>query len=267
MDFLKKMVNAPTSIAAAAHAAPTVTLVKAIHPYYPTSIEILNFVANDQNTVELLAQFTALCAIILGSAWFLMSKIAPRLRTVDRWIATWFILCGFIHSFFEGYFAYNHARMGSVQDLFGQLWKEYAMSDSRYLTSDPFVLCMETVTAACWGPLSFLMVYYIVVSHPLRHPLQIIISLGQLYGDVLYFATSMFDHYHKGVTYSRPEMFYFWGYYFFMNFIWIVIPTLLIASSMNWTARAFRALDSISRAVQGNGAVSNPQANGHPKHA
>ncbi|CAL3965508.1 unnamed protein product, partial [Diplocarpon coronariae] len=31
--------------------------------------------------------------------------------------------------------------------LFGQLWKEYALSDSRYLTSDPFVLCMETVTA------------------------------------------------------------------------------------------------------------------------
>jgi cholestenol delta-isomerase len=39
--------------------------------------------------------------------------------------------------------------MGPAQDLFGQLWKEYAFSDSRYLTSDPFVLCMETVTAVC----------------------------------------------------------------------------------------------------------------------
>jgi hypothetical protein len=39
--------------------------------------------------------------------------------------------------------------MGPAQDLFGQLWKEYALSDSRYLTSDPFVLCMETVTAVC----------------------------------------------------------------------------------------------------------------------
>lgn len=37
--------------------------------------------------------------------------------------------------------------MGPAQDLFGQLWKEYALSDSRYLTSDPFVLCMETITA------------------------------------------------------------------------------------------------------------------------
>lgn len=42
---------------------------------------------------------------------------------------------------------YNHHRMGSRTDLFGQLWKEYALSDSRYLTSDPFVLCMETITA------------------------------------------------------------------------------------------------------------------------
>ena len=51
-----------------------------------------------------------------------------------------------------GYFAYNHTRMGGAQDLFGQLWKEYAMSDSRYLTSDPFVLCMETVTAVSHNP-------------------------------------------------------------------------------------------------------------------
>jgi len=79
-------------------------------------------------------------------------------------------LAGVIHLFFEGttststnssskstrqktnnistgYFAINHRSMGSLQDVFGQLWKEYALSDSRYLTQDPFVLCMETITA------------------------------------------------------------------------------------------------------------------------
>lgn len=35
----------------------------------------------------------------------------------------------------------------------------------------------------------------------------------------------MFDHYYKGVAYSRPEFLYFWGYYFFMNFIWMVFPS------------------------------------------
>ena len=48
-----------------------------------------------------------------------------------------------VHS---GYFVYNHKWIGGMQDLFGQMWKEYALSDSRYLSQDPFVLCIETVT-------------------------------------------------------------------------------------------------------------------------
>ncbi|KAL9129480.1 MAG: hypothetical protein Q9217_002076 [Psora testacea] len=114
--------------------------------------------------------------------------------------------------------------MAGRQDVLGQMWKEYSFSDSRYLTSDPFVLCMETVTAICWGPLSFIVAFLIMIEHPLRHPLQAMVSLGQIYGDVLYYATSMFDHYHKGLTYFRPEAYYFWCYYIFMNLIWIVIP-------------------------------------------
>ena len=41
--------------------------------------------------------------------------------------------------------------MGGAQDVFGQLWKEYALSDSRYLTSDTLVLCMETITVVSWA--------------------------------------------------------------------------------------------------------------------
>ena len=54
---------------------------------------------------------------------------------------------GAIHFFFEGYFMINHTRMASMTDFFGQLWKEYSLSDSRYMFSDPFVLCMESITA------------------------------------------------------------------------------------------------------------------------
>ena len=56
---------------------------------------------------------------------------------------------GTIHFFFEGYFAFNHARMVTMTDFFGQSWKEYGLGDSRYMTSDSFTLCMETVTAVC----------------------------------------------------------------------------------------------------------------------
>lgn len=82
-----------------------------------------------------------------------------------------------------------------------------------------------------WGPLSFLLAYLITVDHPLRHPLQTIVSTGQLYGDILYYATSMFDLYYSGLSYCRPERYYFWCYYFFMNFIWIVIPSRKLLSN------------------------------------
>jgi cholestenol delta-isomerase len=48
--------------------------------------------------------------------------------------------------------------------------------------------------------------------------------MSHLYGDALYYVTSLFDHYVNNVPYSRPEPYYFWLYYFFMNFIWIVVP-------------------------------------------
>lgn len=44
-----------------------------------------------------------------------------------------------------------------------------------------------------------------------------IISVGQVYGDVLYYGTSLFD-----ISYCRPEGYYFWFYYFTFNFIWMV---------------------------------------------
>jgi cholestenol delta-isomerase len=64
----------------------------------------------------------------------------------------------------------------------------------------------------------------VATGHPFRYPLQAVVSLGQLYGDVLYYATSMFDHYILNLSYSRPEAFYFWGYFVFMNLFWIIIP-------------------------------------------
>jgi cholestenol delta-isomerase len=84
-----------------------------------------------------------------------------------------------------------------------------------------------------------------------------------MYGCILYYATSMFDHYYKGVVYSRPEFLYFWCYYFLMNFFWIMIPggmyipsmvwrmmlilyLALLTSSVKQIAKAFKALDSIS---------------------
>jgi len=106
----------------------------------------------------------------------------------------------------------------------------------------------------------------------MRHPLQIVVSLGQFYGDILYYATSMFDHYLLGVSYSRPEAYYFWGYYFLMNFFWIVIPgrecprslsvvgavtvaniiAVLIYNSVHACADAFRTSAAVKKGKKAN---------------
>ncbi|KAF2194796.1 EBDP4, emopamil-binding protein [Zopfia rhizophila CBS 207.26] len=232
---------------------PATTLTPPIHPYYPIEAEIVGYLANEWNTLELCAMFASGCAVTFTIAYFVVKRVRPQVSTSDLITVMWFVLSGCIHLFFEGYFAYNFRRMGGMQDLFGQLWKEYSLSDSRYLTQDAFVLCMETITAVCWGPLSFLTASFIATDHPLRYPFQAIVSLGQLYGDVLYYATSLFDHYLLNLSYSRPEPFYFWGYFVFMNTFWIIIPLILLYNSVKATGRAFTALDKMDKALKAGG--------------
>ncbi|GAB0134517.1 hypothetical protein EsDP_00002884 [Epichloe bromicola] len=132
----------------------------------------------------------------------------------------------------SGYFSLNHLDMAGRNDLFGQLWKEYAMSDSRYMTQDPFVVCMETVTAVLWGPLSWFIAYAVVTDHPWRHPFQLIVSVGQLYGDVLYYVICWYDELVNGIAYSRPERYYYWAYFVLCNAFWVAIPLGLIRQSV-----------------------------------
>lgn len=131
------------------------------------------------------------------------------------------------------------------------MWKEYSLSDSRYLTSDTFTVCMETITTVAWGPLSLLIAWFIATDNPARHPLQLIVSLGQLYGDVLYYATCAFEEVVRGTVYSRPERAYFWGYYMLLNAFWIVIPGMLIVSSVKEITKAFRTAKEVERVKTG----------------
>ena len=45
-----------------------------------------------------------------------------------------------------GYYLLHRTNISGMNTLFAQLWKEYALSDSRYLTSDVFTVCVETIT-------------------------------------------------------------------------------------------------------------------------
>lgn len=199
-------------------------LAMAIHPYFPLDAQIPGYAANEWSVPALLGVFFGVCTALFTATYFLAKRIQPTLRSGELLTIMWFVLSGAIHLFFEGYYAANYATLGAKQTLIGQMWKEYAFSDSRYLTQNAFVLCMETVTAVCWGPGCLLVAALIMLRSPWRHPVQTIVSMGQLYGDALYYATAVFDHFVAGVTYSRPEAFYFWFYFVLMNFFWILIP-------------------------------------------
>ncbi|KAJ5881955.1 uncharacterized protein N7529_000627 [Penicillium soppii] len=225
------------------------------HNYYPTSIQLPDYVANESSVLSLILQFGILWAAVVGFSFTLICRMRPSLSLSDRVAFTWMCLSivspilldkdqeitGFIHLFFEAHFVLNHAALSARQGLFDQLWKEYSLSDSRYLTSDAFLVSMEAVTAFCWGPLAFLIAYCIAIEHPVRHALQIIISLGQVYGDVLYYATSLLD-----ISYCRPEGYYFWFYYFFFNFIWMVVGCYYVKQSATEIWKAFEKLQSLS---------------------
>jgi len=125
-------------------AAPSVV---PLHPYHPLGVVINGYTANEFTVPVLLAYFGAGCAAIFALTNVLVARVRPGLPTSEVLTIFWFALSSSIHFFFEGYFATHFTNMGGLQTLFGQLWKEYALSDSRYLTMDPFVVCMETITA------------------------------------------------------------------------------------------------------------------------
>ncbi|KAF6817424.1 3-beta-hydroxysteroid-delta -isomerase [Colletotrichum musicola] len=223
-----------------------------LHPYYPLDGDFPGLVLNSRGTLALVSSFGAGTVAILLPAFHLIRRHRPSISNGEMATALWFVLCGFIHFFFEGYFAYNQHRMPTMTDIFGELWKEYSKSDSRYLTQDSFLVPMETVTAFLWGPMSFACAWCIAAGHPAQHALQIIISLGQLYGDVLYFATCEFNVAVRRIVYCRPEDYYFYFYYVMMNAFWIVIPFFLVVKGSVATTRAFARVAELERAPKKN---------------
>jgi len=212
------------------------------HPYYPLDLEMPNYVPNKWDTATLLSSFSTGITLLLSFTYVLVIKTRPQLPRTDLLTVMWFVMCGCIHIFFEGYFIANFNHMGSTNDLFGQLWKEYSLSDSRYLTQSPLVFCIESITVSIFGPLSLIAAYMVAKNHSLRYPFQAIVSIGHLYSDVLYYATSFFDAWVMGRENSRPEAKYFWVYFIGMNAAWILVPGVLLYQSVMATARAFDAL-------------------------
>ncbi|KAK3333826.1 Emopamil binding protein-domain-containing protein [Cercophora scortea] len=235
------------------------------HPYHPPHAVIPSYAPNSSSIPSIVGSFGGLILVVVASALVLARRRGgnPTLRRTDQLALCWFALCGFLHCFFEGYFVLYHASIPSSQTLFAQLWKEYAQSDSRYVTSDPFMLCIEMLTVLIWGPLSIAAAVCIVRRSPLRHLVQAGLCVGHLYGVALYYGTCYFEETFRGVSYSRPEFLYFWVYYVGFNAPWVVVPALLLRQSAAAIRRSFVA--SYGPEEQDDTSLSPREGNeGHP---
>ena len=124
------------------------TTVRTPHPYYPQDLVLNHYVRNTYTVPQILAcvsiAFSAIAALAAALAYQQRQVTLKGWRA--QWTFFWFILCGMIHTVFEGYFGLHHATLAGENSLLAQVWKEYALSDSRYMTSDTLVLIMERIT-------------------------------------------------------------------------------------------------------------------------
>ncbi|KAH8837199.1 hypothetical protein MCOR27_011380 [Pyricularia oryzae] len=215
------------------------------HPYFPEDASIPDFVSNDKSLTDIVLPFAGTITCILAASAILSKRINPSLSLTDLGQVCWFVLSGYLHLFFEGYLILNYERVANSNELFAQLWKEYSLSDSRYLTANTFVISIETITVLFWGPCCIATAFCIATRHNLRYPLSIIVCMAHLYGVVLYYATSFADMEIKGVAHSRPEFLYFWVYFVGMNLPWAIVPSAILWASIK---KICWALDLADRA-------------------
>uniref|UniRef100_A0A4X2KNV0 EBP cholestenol delta-isomerase n=2 Tax=Vombatus ursinus TaxID=29139 RepID=A0A4X2KNV0_VOMUR len=202
------------------------------HPYWPRNLQLSGYVPNDRPVWQILTVFFSGSGALLAVTWLLSGQrrrergtLVPALDPWRRLAVCWFAMCAFVHTVIEGWFSVYNQDIVRDQAFLSQLWKEYSKGDSRYVLADNFIVCMETVTAWVWGPLSLWAVGAFLRQRPERFLLQLVISLGQLYGDVLYFLTEYRDGFQHG---ELGHPLYFWLYFVFLNALWIIVPSALL---------------------------------------
>src|ERR1700761_6579616 len=67
-----------------------------LHPYYPTEIEIVGYLANTMSVPMLLASFAGGCAVIFSITYLIVKRVRPSTSNGELATILWFVLCGFI---------------------------------------------------------------------------------------------------------------------------------------------------------------------------
>lgn len=193
----------------------------AAHPYIPANLELPGFVPMALTQTEILLPYLASSFAVVVVTWIVSGRV-PKISKIDRWLMCWWAFTGLTHIIVEGYFAFTPNFYKKTPYL-AELWKEYSKGDSRYAGRDAAIVTVEGITAAIEGPACLLAVYAIATKKAYSYTLQLAISLGQLYGCLVYYITA----YLLGDDFATNG-YYYWLYYIQANFWWILIPSLIV---------------------------------------
>ena len=189
------------------------------HPYFPTDLPLQSYSPQDQlSTAECLAYMFLPLAVFLIATSLIYSvyyhtrrgaapdpgqgekdkigRLQPpqqQLAYWERFLFSWFSLCGALHIFFEGAFIFqvllpdpSSSRSDAIEytpigydtnpvlsspNTVCALWRHYALSDSRYILprnhpSFTFIVSIELLTVLVTGPLSLYAAYTTLGSAP-----------------------------------------------------------------------------------------------------
>ncbi|KAI8887523.1 Emopamil-binding protein [Backusella circina FSU 941] len=193
------------------------------HPYYPRTLHLPDYVPNQRSTPQLLISAgTLFSALILFCV--LLSRLSGKTTSVPRF--TWFLICGMMHIGFEGYWLYYKDTISSRSDLLAEMWKEYALGDSRYLAADDLLITLEIMTATVWSFFCLVSAHYIYIDSPLQYLFQLVASLCHLFSCSLYYIMDL-----PTAIHCNPHPLYFWVYFISFNAPWIIVPCLITCQS------------------------------------
>ncbi|TEB30564.1 Emopamil-binding protein [Coprinellus micaceus] len=191
--------------------------------------------------------------VLLGTVAYGTSKslLPKNTRWQDQYIFVWLAFDALIHFIFEGSFLWLSVfgrQVNTSTGPFAEMWREYTKADARWGVSDPTVVSLELLTVLGAGPLACYILYQLVKNDPARHYWIVVLSTAELYGGWMTFCPEWLT---GSPALSTSNVLHLWVYLFLMNFIWVVIPILLMVDSYNHIAGSLRLAQANSKAKKG----------------
>ncbi|KAI4381316.1 hypothetical protein MLD38_007398 [Melastoma candidum] len=206
------------------------------HPYVPPDLKLPGYVPVVLPKSTIVGIYLGVSLLVVLTIWFISGRSSKR-SSLDRLLMCWWAFTGLTHMFLEGYFVFSPEFYKDKSAFYlAEVWKEYSKGDSRYAARDSAIVSVEGVTAVLEGPASLLAVYAIATGKSYSYLLQFAISLGQLYGTLIYFLTAVLE----GDNFATSP-FYYYAYYVIANSFWLVIPSLIAVRCWRKTCAAFSA--------------------------